>query len=239
MRLRERRVWRPRRQRSSTPPRMSPACRTGKGARPRRHANNTVRRRHSGYGRCDPATIRRAPRSATTSATRPPTGRRQSAAIAERADLVIVVGSQNSSNTLRLVEVARRCGTTAYRVEGIAEIDPTWYDGVGVVGLTSGASAPEELIEPIPRRLAPARCDEDRADCHRGGIHRVQPGGRTQDLKPTYLLPNRAARTGRTRTTRTCSTTATSVPRVGSTEPACPRRTSAASPLQGILAKPT
>ena len=70
-------------------------------------------------------------------------------AIAERADLVIVVGSQNSSNTLRLVEVARRRGTTAYRVDGIAEIDPTWYDSVGVVGLTSGASAPEELIEPI------------------------------------------------------------------------------------------
>ncbi len=70
-------------------------------------------------------------------------------AIAERAELVIVVGSQNSSNTLRLVEVARRSGTTAYRVDGIAEIDPSWYDGVEVVGLTSGASAPEELIEPI------------------------------------------------------------------------------------------
>ena len=69
--------------------------------------------------------------------------------LAERAELVIVVGSQNSSNTLRLVEIARRCGTTAYRVEGIAEIDSSWYDGVEVVGLTSGASAPEELIEPI------------------------------------------------------------------------------------------
>ena len=70
-------------------------------------------------------------------------------AIAERADLVIVVGSQNSSNTLRLVEVARRNGTAAYRVDGVADIDPAWYDGVEVVGLTSGASAPEELIDPI------------------------------------------------------------------------------------------
>ena len=70
-------------------------------------------------------------------------------AIAERAELVIVVGSQNSSNTLRLVEVARRSGTTAYRVDGIAGIDPSWYDGVEIVGLTSGASAPEELMEPI------------------------------------------------------------------------------------------
>ena len=70
-------------------------------------------------------------------------------AIAERADLVIVVGSQNSSNTLRLVEVARRSGTAAYRVDGVADIDPAWYDGVEVVGLTSGASAPEELIDPI------------------------------------------------------------------------------------------
>ena len=70
-------------------------------------------------------------------------------AIAERADLVIVVGSQNSSNTLRLVEVARRSGTAAYRVDGLADIDPAWYDGVEVVGLTSGASAPEELIDPI------------------------------------------------------------------------------------------
>ena len=96
-------------------------------------------------------------------------------AIAERADLVIVVGSQNSSNTLRLVEVARRNGTAAYRVDGVADIDPAWYDGVEVVGLTSGASAPEELIDPIIEDLRQRGGDEDRARYRRGGIHRVQP----------------------------------------------------------------
>ena len=70
-------------------------------------------------------------------------------AIAKRAELVIVVGSKNSSNTVRLVEVARRSGTTAFRVDGIHDIDPSWYEGVETVGLTSGASAPEALLEPI------------------------------------------------------------------------------------------
>jgi 4-hydroxy-3-methylbut-2-en-1-yl diphosphate reductase len=73
--------------------------------------------------------------------------------IARRADLVIVVGSANSSNSLRLAEVARLAGTPAYRVDGIEEIDPAWYDGVGVVGLTAGASVPDELLDPIIRDL--------------------------------------------------------------------------------------
>ena len=70
-------------------------------------------------------------------------------AIAERADLVIVVGSENSSNTQRLCDVARDLGTPAYRVDGFADIDPAWYEGVEVVGLTSGASAPPELLDAI------------------------------------------------------------------------------------------
>jgi len=69
--------------------------------------------------------------------------------IASRADLVIVVGSANSSNSVRLAEVAKTMGTPAYRVDGIEEIDPAWYEGVGVVGLTAGASVPDELLEPI------------------------------------------------------------------------------------------
>jgi len=69
--------------------------------------------------------------------------------IAERADLVIVIGSANSSNSVRLCEVAKSLGTPAYRVDGIDEIDPAWYEGVGVVGLTAGASVPDELLEPI------------------------------------------------------------------------------------------
>ena len=69
--------------------------------------------------------------------------------IAERADLLLVVGSANSSNSLRLREVAEDAGVTAHRVDGLAEIDPAWYEGVGVVGLTSGASVPDELLDPI------------------------------------------------------------------------------------------
>ena len=69
--------------------------------------------------------------------------------IAERADLVLVVGSPNSSNSVRLREVAEDAGTTAYRVDGIEEIDPVWYDNTSVVGLTAGASVPDELLDPI------------------------------------------------------------------------------------------
>ena len=69
--------------------------------------------------------------------------------IAKRADLVIVVGSANSSNSVRLAEVAKSLGKPAYRVDGIDEIDPAWYEGVEVVGLTAGASVPDELLDPI------------------------------------------------------------------------------------------
>jgi 4-hydroxy-3-methylbut-2-enyl diphosphate reductase len=69
--------------------------------------------------------------------------------IAQRADLVIVVGSSNSSNTVRLREVAADMGTPAHRVDGVDEIDPVWYEGVDIVGLTAGASVPDALLEPI------------------------------------------------------------------------------------------
>ncbi|GAB3766717.1 4-hydroxy-3-methylbut-2-enyl diphosphate reductase [Microlunatus parietis] len=67
--------------------------------------------------------------------------------IARQADLVIVVGSANSSNSVRLVEVALENGAAAsYRVDNATEIDPAWLDGVSVVGVTSGASVPEDLV---------------------------------------------------------------------------------------------
>ena len=69
--------------------------------------------------------------------------------LARRAGLVIVVGSANSSNSVRLCEVAKASGTPAYRVDGIDEIDPAWYEGIDVVGLTAGASVPDDLLEPI------------------------------------------------------------------------------------------
>ncbi len=69
------------------------------------------------------------------------------AAIAEESDLVLVVGSTNSSNSRRLVELAQRHGTTAYLIDGPADIEVAWLDGVQVVGLTAGASAPPRLVE--------------------------------------------------------------------------------------------
>lgn len=75
--------------------------------------------------------------------------------IAAESDLVIVVGSANSSNSVRLVEVAAEAGAKrAERVDYAEEIDQAWLDGVETVGLTSGASVPEELVQGVIKRLA-------------------------------------------------------------------------------------
>ena len=70
--------------------------------------------------------------------------------IASDADLVIVVGSQNSSNSVRLVEVALEAGAKAsHRVDNAGEIDPAWLVGVEKVGVTSGASVPDDLVQGV------------------------------------------------------------------------------------------
>ncbi|MCL1898180.1 MAG: 4-hydroxy-3-methylbut-2-enyl diphosphate reductase [Micrococcales bacterium] len=75
--------------------------------------------------------------------------------IAVRSDLVIVVGSANSSNSLRLVEVALGAGAkAAHRIDRASEIDPSWLEGATVVGLTSGASVPEGLVTETLQALA-------------------------------------------------------------------------------------
>ena len=75
--------------------------------------------------------------------------------IAREADLVIVVGSGNSSNSVRLVEVALEAGARAsYRVDDASEIDEAWLEGVSTVSVTSGASVPEELVEGVLEFLA-------------------------------------------------------------------------------------
>ena len=91
------------------------------------------------------------------------TSNRQAAvkAIAPGSDLVLVIGAPNSSNSLRLVEVAERCGTDARLIQGAAEIDPSWLDGVGTLGLTAGASAPESLVREVVDRLAQWRAVEE------------------------------------------------------------------------------
>ncbi|MFS0886085.1 4-hydroxy-3-methylbut-2-enyl diphosphate reductase [Aeromicrobium sp. 179-A 4D2 NHS] len=75
--------------------------------------------------------------------------------IAKDADLVIVVGSANSSNSVRLVEVALEAGAKAsYRIDDISEIDESWLDGVSTVGVTSGASVPDDLVQDVLAYLA-------------------------------------------------------------------------------------
>jgi len=67
--------------------------------------------------------------------------------VARRSDVVLVIGSDNSSNSKRLAEVARDLGTPAHLVDDETEVDTSWLDGAEVVGLTSGASAPERLVD--------------------------------------------------------------------------------------------
>ena len=84
------------------------------------------------------------------------TSNRQEAvkAIASLCDLVLVIGAPNSSNSLRLVEVAARSGANAYLVQRADNISMNWFDGVNTLGLTAGASAPEVLVREIIDALA-------------------------------------------------------------------------------------
>ncbi|MDQ3610129.1 MAG: 4-hydroxy-3-methylbut-2-enyl diphosphate reductase [Actinomycetota bacterium] len=91
------------------------------------------------------------------------TSNRQTAVkeIAGGADLVLVVGSRNSSNSVRLVEVALEAGAGAsYLVDDASEIEQVWLDGVSTVGLTSGASVPESLVSQVMDWLAERGFDD-------------------------------------------------------------------------------
>jgi 4-hydroxy-3-methylbut-2-en-1-yl diphosphate reductase len=75
-------------------------------------------------------------------------------AIADQSDLVLVVGSKNSSNSLRLVELAQRRGIPSYLIDDPGDIRAEWLDGVEVVGVTAGASAPPRLVDAVISALA-------------------------------------------------------------------------------------
>jgi 4-hydroxy-3-methylbut-2-enyl diphosphate reductase len=96
--------------------------------------------------------------------------------IAAEVDVVLVVGSQNSSNSKRLVEVAERAGAAAYLIDGADEIDPAWLVGARSVGLTAGASAPPKLVEDVADALAGL-----------GPVHREDPPGVEESYK--FVLP--------------------------------------------------
>ena len=73
--------------------------------------------------------------------------------VAEDADLLLVVGSENSSNSNRLVEVARNLGRSSHLIDSCKDIQPEWLEGVNTIALTAGASAPECLVEEVVEYL--------------------------------------------------------------------------------------
>ncbi|MFT3729788.1 MAG: 4-hydroxy-3-methylbut-2-enyl diphosphate reductase [Terricaulis sp.] len=82
-------------------------------------------------------------------------------AMSEHADLVLVIGSPKSSNSVRLVEVAKRAGAKDARLVASAEnVEWSWFEGVSIVGVTAGASAPEDLVKDLVAAIA-ARFDAD------------------------------------------------------------------------------
>jgi 4-hydroxy-3-methylbut-2-enyl diphosphate reductase len=91
-------------------------------------------------------------------------------------DLLLVIGSRNSSNSNRLVDVARAGGVAAHLIDDATEIEDAWLAGVATVGVTSGASAPEKLVEGV--------CDWFRAR----GVERIEPF-RMVDEDVTFRLP--------------------------------------------------
>ena len=73
--------------------------------------------------------------------------------LAARCDVVIVVGSENSSNSNRLREVAQNAGIDAYMIDNAGQLEPHWVEGKAIVGVTAGASAPEVLVRAVVERL--------------------------------------------------------------------------------------
>ena len=98
-------------------------------------------------------------------------------ALAARADLVLVVGSESSSNTRALVRVASAAGAAVYRIDGPESIEPSWMDGAEVIGLTAGASAPDRSVQEVVRRLAP-----------RDGVEVVTAGAEDEYFPPPPQL---------------------------------------------------
>lgn len=90
------------------------------------------------------------------------TTNRQEAAreLAEKADVVFVVGSKNSSNSNRLAELAQRAGKPSYLIDSFEDIDESWVANANIVGVTAGASAPDILVQQVLKRLKTFGADE-------------------------------------------------------------------------------
>jgi 4-hydroxy-3-methylbut-2-enyl diphosphate reductase len=90
------------------------------------------------------------------------TTNRQSAIqeLAERSEVLLVVGSENSSNTKALVRVGTNAGVPTYRIDSASEIDASWLEGVEIVGVTAGASAPDQRVQKVISSIAPKEAVE-------------------------------------------------------------------------------
>lgn len=97
-------------------------------------------------------------------------------ALAAETDLMLVVGSPNSSNSNRLRELAQRMGTEAHLLDGADDIDPAWLEGKTAIGVTAGASAPEVLVQEVIDRL-----------CGLGANAPIETEGRAENV--TFSLP--------------------------------------------------
>ena len=120
------------------------------------------------------------------------TQNRQSAvkALARDCQLVLVIGATNSSNSVRLVEVARAAGSRAHLVPEASAVDPAWFEGVDTVGISSGASAPEWLVDELVAALRARGATEVReVEVVPEDVHFALPGTLRRDAE--------AARAGR------------------------------------------
>ncbi len=131
-------------------------------------------------------------------------------AIAEQCDVMIVVGSGNSSNSVRLVEVALEAGAaSAYRVDSAAELDEAWFENCQTVGLTSGASVPEILVDDVLDVAARAWLRPGRGGAHGRGDADVRAAARTaprhqgEGGRGPGVRPDRVAARGQPRRRRT------------------------------------
>ncbi len=153
-----------------------------------RHADDAVGRRHGGRAsrrcggafRCWPA-----PRKEDICYA---TQNRQDAVkqLLEECDVLVVVGSQSSSNSNRLREIAERAGMPGYLVDGPDDLQREWFDGKRAVGVTAGASAPELLVQRVVARLR-----------EWGGNGPVEVRGREENV--VFALPRELRPAGRAR----------------------------------------
>ena len=111
--------------------------------------------------------------------------------IAAEADLVIVVGSSNSSNSVRLVEVALEAGAkAAHRIDDVTELQPEWLDGVERIGVTSGASVPDDLVQDVLVYLAENGHPATGVDFVRRAYERAALRAERDGLAATFLTCN-------------------------------------------------